>query len=125
MARFNISSPWLLTLQNRVSEQDARVLESVNAIEQAREEIVRHLFVRDSPALWSSQFAVQCIPKSHAPGATVIGRAVERAVRLFDAAMRGTILPIPLLDNSFCIRDAIVERNNCWLQLQNHPQAKS
>ena len=45
----------VLTLQNRVSEQQTRVGEALNAIDQARRQIIRHLFVRDSPALWSKE----------------------------------------------------------------------
>lgn len=45
----------VLKLQNRVSEQDTRVRESLSAIEQSRRQILRHLLVRDSPVLWSGE----------------------------------------------------------------------
>jgi potassium efflux system protein len=45
----------ILRLQSRVSEQGSRVNESLLAIEQARQQIMRHLLVRDSPALWSGE----------------------------------------------------------------------
>jgi len=45
----------ILTLQSQVAEQDARVSQSLGAIEHARQDIVTHLFVRDSLPLWSIQ----------------------------------------------------------------------
>ncbi|HZR17091.1 MAG TPA: mechanosensitive ion channel domain-containing protein [Verrucomicrobiae bacterium] len=44
-----------LRLQSRVTEEQTRVQESINAIDQARNQIMRHLFVRDSPPLWSGE----------------------------------------------------------------------
>jgi small-conductance mechanosensitive channel len=44
-----------LTLQNRLTEQETRVQESITAIDQARNQIMRHLFMHDSPALWSGE----------------------------------------------------------------------
>jgi len=45
----------VLKLQSRVTEQGARVKESMAAIDQARQQIMRHLLIRDSPALWSGE----------------------------------------------------------------------
>jgi potassium-dependent mechanosensitive channel len=45
----------ILTLQNRVAEQDARVSQSLSAIEHSLEEIMGHLFVRDSAPIWSPE----------------------------------------------------------------------
>lgn len=45
----------LLTLQTRVSEQENRVNDALAAIKQVREEALTHLFVKDSPAIWSVQ----------------------------------------------------------------------
>lgn len=45
----------LLTLQTRVSEQETRVNDALAAIKQVREEALTHLFVKDSPAIWSVQ----------------------------------------------------------------------
>ena len=42
-----------LTLQNQLTEQETRVRDSLAAIEQARRQAMRHLFVRDGPPLWS------------------------------------------------------------------------
>jgi small-conductance mechanosensitive channel len=44
-----------LMMQNRLTEQETRVRESLAAIEQARRQVMLHLFVRDSPPLWSSE----------------------------------------------------------------------
>jgi small-conductance mechanosensitive channel len=44
-----------LTLQNRLTDEDAHVRESLTAIDQARQQGVRNLFVRDCPALWSRE----------------------------------------------------------------------
>lgn len=45
----------LLTLQNRVAEQDIKISQSLAAIDHARQDIVGHLLVRDSPPIWSSE----------------------------------------------------------------------
>jgi small-conductance mechanosensitive channel len=45
----------VLTLQNRVAEQDTRISEAVASVKQAREQTVNRLFVRDSPAIWSAE----------------------------------------------------------------------
>jgi small-conductance mechanosensitive channel len=42
----------VLTLQSRLAEQDARVREAVAALDQGRQQILRHLLARDSPPLW-------------------------------------------------------------------------
>ena len=47
----------VLKLQNRVSEQEVRVHEAVSAIDLARQQIMRHLLVRDSPVLWSHELS--------------------------------------------------------------------
>jgi potassium-dependent mechanosensitive channel len=43
----------ILKLQSQVTEQDARVSQSLSAIDHAREDIVNHLFVKDSVPVWS------------------------------------------------------------------------
>lgn len=44
-----------LTMQNRLTEQETRVRESLAAVGQARRQVMLHLFVRDSPPLWSAE----------------------------------------------------------------------
>lgn len=45
----------ILTLQNRVAEQEARINEAITAIKQVREQTVNQLFVKDSPPIWSAE----------------------------------------------------------------------
>lgn len=45
----------VLTLQNRVAAQDARVAAALTSVRQAREEAVNRLFVRESPPIWSAE----------------------------------------------------------------------
>ncbi len=45
----------ILTLQNRVAEQDARVADALASIRQVREETINRLFVKDSPPIWSAE----------------------------------------------------------------------
>src|SRR6266581_7433214 len=58
-----------LTLQSRVTEQDARVSQAISAIEHARHQTVGHLLVRDTPPLWSfglhSHTAADVAKESH------------------------------------------------------------
>lgn len=51
----------VLTLQNRLAEQDARVREAVTALDQGRQQILRHLLARDSPPLWGSQLRTNAV----------------------------------------------------------------
>jgi len=46
----------VLAMQGRIAAQDARAVEAVTTLRQAREEAVRRLFVKDSPAIWSPDF---------------------------------------------------------------------
>ncbi len=43
----------LLTLQNRLSEVDGRINETLETVSQVREEALSHLFIQDSPAIWN------------------------------------------------------------------------
>jgi potassium-dependent mechanosensitive channel len=45
----------ILTLQNRVAMQDARIAEALTSIANARENVFDRLFVQDSPPIWSSE----------------------------------------------------------------------
>lgn len=45
----------VLTLQNRVAEQDARIAEALSVIKQVRAETINRLFVKDSPSIWNTQ----------------------------------------------------------------------
>jgi potassium efflux system protein len=45
----------VLGLQSRVAEQDGRSQHMLNSIESAREAVIRRLFVRDSPPIWSGE----------------------------------------------------------------------
>ena len=58
-----------LTLQTRVAEQDGRAAHTLNAIESAREAVIRHLFVRDGPPIWNSDLwsdsAQNLVAQSH------------------------------------------------------------
>lgn len=49
----------VLTLQSRVGEQDARINQSLSAVDHAREEMLEHLLVKDSPPLWSPELRSQ------------------------------------------------------------------
>jgi potassium-dependent mechanosensitive channel len=51
----------VLTLQNRVAGQEARIADALRLIRQAREDVLNRLFVKDSPAIWSTEV------RSHAP----------------------------------------------------------
>lgn len=55
----------ILTLQTRVNEQDARVNQSLNEIENTRQEIVGHLFVRDSLPIWSVELRSNATELAH------------------------------------------------------------
>ncbi len=48
----------LLTLQNRISEQEARINDTLETISRVREEALSHLFVKDSPAIWNVRSSV-------------------------------------------------------------------
>ena len=43
----------LLSLQNRISEVEAQINETLETVRLAREEALSHLFVKDSPAIWN------------------------------------------------------------------------
>lgn len=43
----------VLTLLNRLTEQDSSAAQALSVIELAREQVMSHLFVRDSPPIWS------------------------------------------------------------------------
>jgi len=43
-----------LTIQSRVGVQDSRVAEALTSIDQARKNALSRIFLRDSPAIWSS-----------------------------------------------------------------------
>ena len=43
----------VLTLQNRVAGQEARIADALRLISQAREDVLNRLLVKDSPAIWS------------------------------------------------------------------------
>jgi potassium-dependent mechanosensitive channel len=45
----------VLTLQNRVSTQDTRIADVLVSVEQAREDVLNRLFVKDSPAIWDAE----------------------------------------------------------------------
>ncbi len=45
----------ILTLQNRVAEQDARIAGAVASVRQVREETINSLFVKDSPSIWTAE----------------------------------------------------------------------
>jgi small-conductance mechanosensitive channel len=45
----------LLSLQTRVAEQDGRAIHTLNAIESARETVIRRLFVRDGSPIWGAE----------------------------------------------------------------------
>ncbi|MDQ2946309.1 MAG: hypothetical protein M3Y27_10280, partial [Acidobacteriota bacterium] len=49
----------ILSLQNRVAEQEARITSARSSIERARQETVNRLFVKDSPPIWSGQLRQQ------------------------------------------------------------------
>ena len=45
----------LLTLQTRISEQEARTRETLETVSRVREEALTHLFRKDSPVIWNVQ----------------------------------------------------------------------
>ena len=45
----------ILTLQNRVAEQDTRIAEAIASVRQVRDETINRLFVKDSPSIWSAE----------------------------------------------------------------------
>jgi potassium-dependent mechanosensitive channel len=45
----------VLTLQSRVSVQDARIADTLASIRQAREDLLNRLFVKDSPPIWDAE----------------------------------------------------------------------
>jgi hypothetical protein len=51
----------VLTPQNRVAGQEARIADALRLIRQAREDVLNRLFVKDSPTIWSTEV------RSHAP----------------------------------------------------------
>lgn len=55
----------ILTLQTRVTEQDARVNQALNEIENTRQEIVGHLFVRDAVPIWSIELRTNTTELAH------------------------------------------------------------
>lgn len=55
----------ILTLETRVTDQDARVNQSISEIENARQEIVGHLFVRDDMPIWSSGLRTNATELAH------------------------------------------------------------
>jgi potassium efflux system protein len=59
----------ILTLQSRVTEQDARLAQALSSISHAREEAVTRLFIRDGPPIWSSELwsptALTLVQESH------------------------------------------------------------
>jgi potassium-dependent mechanosensitive channel len=48
----------VLTLQNRLSEEEARVRTALSSMEQAENQALKNLFVRDSPPIWSLETSV-------------------------------------------------------------------
>ena len=46
----------VLTLQNRIAEQEVRVADALAAVRDSRSAVVSRLFVRDSVPIWSEQF---------------------------------------------------------------------
>jgi small-conductance mechanosensitive channel len=64
----------VLRLQALVAQQDARIADALAAVARAREEVLAHLFIQDSPPIWSSQVrshpgvpAATQSSRSHAP----------------------------------------------------------
>jgi potassium-dependent mechanosensitive channel len=59
----------VLSLQTRVAELDGRAIHTLNAIERAREAVIRRLFVRDGAPVWSAQLwsdsAQNLVAQSH------------------------------------------------------------
>jgi len=53
LEKFEDRQRTILTLQDRVIEQDRQVAQALSSIERAREEALSQLFVRESPPLWS------------------------------------------------------------------------
>jgi potassium-dependent mechanosensitive channel len=51
----------VLTLQSRVAAQDTRITDALASIQQAREDMLHRLFVKESPTIWSAEL------RSHAP----------------------------------------------------------
>jgi small-conductance mechanosensitive channel len=45
----------VLTLQNRVADQDTRIAEALASVRRVREETINRLFVKDSPSIWSGE----------------------------------------------------------------------
>lgn len=45
----------LLTLQNRVAQEDSRITDAFASVKQVREQAISRLFVRDSPVIWSRE----------------------------------------------------------------------
>src|SRR5262249_40173416 len=45
----------VLTMQSRVALQDTRIADALTSIRQGREDVLRRLFVRDGPAIWSAE----------------------------------------------------------------------
>lgn len=53
-ARMEKGRGGILTLQNRVGEEEARAMRMISALQQAQREALDHLFVRDSPVIWNT-----------------------------------------------------------------------
>jgi small-conductance mechanosensitive channel len=53
LEKFEDQQRTILTLQDRVIDQDRQVAQALGSIERAREEAVSQLFTRESPPLWS------------------------------------------------------------------------
>lgn len=51
----------VLTLQNRVAEQDARITEARASVRRARDEAVDRLFVKESPSIWSAEVRARAV----------------------------------------------------------------
>src|SRR5262249_20322139 len=45
----------VLTMQSRAGLQDARIADALTSIQQGREDVLKRLFVRDGPAIWSAE----------------------------------------------------------------------
>lgn len=45
----------VLTLQNRVADQESRIAEALTSVRRVREETINRLFVKDSPSVWSAE----------------------------------------------------------------------
>jgi potassium efflux system protein len=55
----------VLTLQSHLSEQEARVRTALSSIEQAETRALQHIFVRDSPPIWSLETSLSAEWEKH------------------------------------------------------------